>query len=119
MVIPKKKVDKLIYPHTHNVSRNQEEMSEIKSRIAHHRYYNFKGVGVYLKMFLLLFGTISFLVGAVIGSFWYVLGDKTALKKFFSLEKNKTAISEKIYHNPRLELDSLIRAKIFNTNQGQ
>jgi len=74
---------------------------------------------VYLKMLLLVFGTISFLVGVVIGSFWYVFGDKTALKKFFSPEKNKTDASGKIYRNPRLELDSLIRAKIFNTNQGQ
>lgn len=74
---------------------------------------------IYLKMLLLLFGTISFLVGAVIGSFWYVLGDKTSLKKFFSTEKSKAAASDKIYSNPRLELDSLIRAKIFNTSQGQ
>lgn len=74
---------------------------------------------VYLKMFLLVVGVISFLVGAAIGSFWYVLGDKTALKKFLKIEKNKTAASDKIYQNPRLELDGLIRAKIFNTNQGQ
>lgn len=83
MVIPKKKMEKLIY----------------------------------VKMLLLLVGTISFLVGSVIGSFWYVLGDKTALKKFFSSEKNKPGSSDKVYRNPRLELDSLIRAKIFNTNQ--
>lgn len=75
---------------------------------------------IYLKMLLLVFGTVSFLVGAVIGSFWYVFGDRTALKRFFDPETGrKTAVGDKSYHNPRLELDSLIRAKIFNTNQGQ
>lgn len=74
---------------------------------------------VYLKMLLLVVGVISFLVGAAIGSFWYVLGDKTALKKFLNIENNKTATSDKIYQNPKLELDGLIRAKIFNAGQSQ
>ena len=70
---------------------------------------------LYLKMLLLVFGIISFLVGAVIGSFWYVLGSKTALKNFLSPNKKESVATGKIYRGPRLELDGLIRAKIFDT----
>jgi hypothetical protein len=75
---------------------------------------------IYLKMLLLVFGTVSFLVGAAIGSFWYVFGDKTALKRFLNFDTDKkTVAGDKVYRNPRLELDGLIRAKIFNANREQ
>ncbi len=69
-----------------------------------------------LKMLVVVVGTIMLLAGLVVAGFWFVFGDRARLQKFLTGNPAASAAAGKTYENPRLRLDELIRAKIFNTN---